>query len=291
MSTETNGLATRGQSMPAPFEPENLPQAIELCQRLAKSALLPTALRGKPEDVMVVLMTGRELGLSPMQSIRGISVIEGKGALNADLIVGLVQSRPTVCEYFQLISSSDAEATYETKRRGHKPTRLQFTMTQAKAAGIAGKQNWSRWPAAMLRARCSAHLARAVYPDLVAGIYSTDEADEIRTDSRPAREALAQLASLPDAPRETITGEVVPSPAAEPWAEEPAAPAAPQEPDLAARVAAAPNLDALKALASELGRVPDGPTKDALRAAYGARRDALRQAPTAASAPAVGVAP
>jgi len=39
---------------------------------IAASGLIPDAYRGKPADILVTLVTGRELGISPMQSLRGI---------------------------------------------------------------------------------------------------------------------------------------------------------------------------------------------------------------------------
>jgi hypothetical protein len=51
-----------------------------------------------------------------------------------------------------------------------------FTIEEAQAAGLAGKDNWKKYPAAMLRARCVSALSRAVYPEAVLGIYeSTSE--------------------------------------------------------------------------------------------------------------------
>ena len=37
---------------------------------VASSSLAPEALRGKPQDALLVLMTGRELGIGPMQALR-----------------------------------------------------------------------------------------------------------------------------------------------------------------------------------------------------------------------------
>lgn len=156
-----------------------LDQALTLSNRLAKSGLIPRALQNKPDDVLVVLLRGQELGLGPMQALAGIHVIEGKGVCSADLIVGLCARRREVCEYFRLVESSADRAVYETKRAGSpEPTRLTFTMADAQRAGLTGKDNWKRHPAAMLRARCSAQLARAVYPDLAMGLYDTDEAED-----------------------------------------------------------------------------------------------------------------
>lgn len=284
MENAKTSIVHHQPATPAPFEPENMTQLFDLSNVLAKSSLLPSALRDKPADVAVTLMTGRELGLSPMQSLRGISVIEGKGALNADLMAGLVQSRPSICLYFQLVESDDTKATYETHRKGHRtPTRMTFTIEQAKKAGLLGKKNWTNWPAALLRARCSAHLARAVYPDIVAGIYTEDEADEIRVDAiSGGRSAAIEKKSA--AKSDAIDGEIVPEhdadtgevyAEAERDAEEEIAQE--EEETLLIEIADAANLDALKALVPRFSTISDT-SKTRIREAYGARQRSLRQA-------------
>jgi hypothetical protein len=57
----------------------------------AASALAPDALRNRPQDALMVLMAGRELGFAPMQSLRLITVIKGKITLAADATVALVR--------------------------------------------------------------------------------------------------------------------------------------------------------------------------------------------------------
>lgn len=231
------------------FDPKGFEQAVELSKILARSQLIPSALRGKSDDVLIVLITGRELGLSSMQALRSISVIEGKPCLGADAMVGLVQSHPDVCEYFRLVSSDDSKAVYETKRKGHsEPVRMSFTIEQAKAAGLTGKQNWQRWGAAMLRARCSSHLARAVYPDLVAGIYNSDEGEEIR-------ESAARVVNTPEPVK---------------VARAPSACDA-----LVAEIGRTVSLEALKALVPRLQALSNG-DKEIARAAYGERQAVLR---------------
>ncbi len=163
-----------------PFLPENVNQAWRLAMSLSKSQLVPSKLQGKPYDLLATLITGRELGLSPMQSIRGMHVIEGKAVMSSELMVALVVSKADICEVFQVVETNEKLATYSTKRRGYdKPTTMTFSMEDATRAGLTGKDNWKKYPAAMLRARCSSALCRAVYPDLVGGVYEADEAEEI----------------------------------------------------------------------------------------------------------------
>ncbi len=171
--TEQNG-ATRQSSA---IIPHTFAEVKSMSAELALSRLLPQALQKSPADVMLIIMAGAELGLGPMQSLRGMHVIQGKPVMSSDLMAALVLSRPEVCEYLQLVESSATKATYETKRKGApKSVTLSFTIEQAKAVGdLLGKDNWRKYPDAMLRARALAAICRAVYPDLCAGVYDEDE--------------------------------------------------------------------------------------------------------------------
>lgn len=161
-----------------PFHRGTVDSAVSLSANLAKSQLMPDALRGKPQDVLAIVLAGHELGLGPMQSIRGIYIVQGKPVLSADLMLALVQ-RDSQCKYVRVTETSDKVATYETLRAGHsKPTRLSFTIDDAKAAGLTGKGTWKQYPAAMLRARCAAAICRMVYPDLLFGVYEKDELEK-----------------------------------------------------------------------------------------------------------------
>jgi hypothetical protein len=155
------------------FEPQSTRDALELCRTLVASRFLPESIR-TPEAAFAILATGRELGLTAMQSMRSIHIIKGKPTLSADLIVGLCKRAPS-CEFFQLVESSGKVARYETKRVGEKPTVLEYTIEEAKQAGLLSNDNWRKYPAAMLRARCASALARAVYPDVAMGLYDPDE--------------------------------------------------------------------------------------------------------------------
>ena len=141
----------------------------------ASSALAPDALRNRPQDALIVLMAGRELGFAPMQSLRMLSVIKGKVTLSADATVALVR-KSGECVEWRCVETTPTRATYTTRRKGDtEPTVLTWTIEQAQRAGLTGGQGWRSYPEAMLRARCASALARIVYPDLVAGIYDPDE--------------------------------------------------------------------------------------------------------------------
>jgi hypothetical protein len=174
-----------------------------LSKEIALSQLLPQALRNKPADVMAILLTGKELGLQPMQAIRGIHIISGKASMSADLMGALVKQSP-VCDFLTLVESTAKVATYRTKRKGEPgETAMSFTLEQAEAAKLLGNDNWKKYPEAMLRARCLASICRAVYPDVCLGIYDSDSGEVEETPTVASGEK-AHVDSVKEKIREAV---------------------------------------------------------------------------------------
>ena len=61
---------------------------------IARSDLAPKDYKGKPENVAVAIAMGMELGVSPMQAIQGIAVINGRPSVWGDLMLALCRSHP-----------------------------------------------------------------------------------------------------------------------------------------------------------------------------------------------------
>ncbi len=85
-----------------PFEPATLTEALGLARMLSKSDLIPDALKDKPGDVLVVLMSGREYGVSPLRALQNFHVVKGKVGMSAQIIVGMCLSHAK-CKYSQVL--------------------------------------------------------------------------------------------------------------------------------------------------------------------------------------------
>ena len=157
------------------YMPGTIAEAKDLARSLSGANLLGRVYQQSAPNVLVTIMHGAALGMSPAQALANMHVIEGRPTLSADAMRGICVANKDVCEYFRVLETSATIATMETKRVGDPPVGLSFTIDQAKRAGLAGRGNWSKYPDAMLRARCGSGLARMVYPDLLAGIYDPDE--------------------------------------------------------------------------------------------------------------------
>lgn len=173
MSEETT-LVRQGATV---IVPRTLAEVIDLAERLSKSSLLPDALKGKVPDVLMQIMAGQELGLYSMASLRSFNIISGKPVMSADAMVAVVLGSGKA-EYVRRIEATDERATYATKRRGEPEQRCTWTMQMAKDAALHQKDNWRTFKRQMLASRAKSELMRDVYPDVLAGCFTTDEVSD-----------------------------------------------------------------------------------------------------------------
>lgn len=152
---------------------ELAPSAWKLAEKIAGTDFVPPALRGKPEAVLACILAGHEAGVSPLQALSKIHVIEGRPAMSSELMRALVLQHGHELVYPEL---STTRVIAEGRRRGtERWTRVEWTMDDARRGGLDGKQNWRKWPRAMLTARATAELCRMIFPDVLAGISYTIE--------------------------------------------------------------------------------------------------------------------
>lgn len=184
--TEAAMTVRESEVMPAPadwergLDPRSMKDAQTLAKHMYESRMFSAY--GTPQAVLSTIMVGRELGLPAMASLRSIHNIEGRHALSASLMVALVL-KSGFADYFRPVTISDTEATYETLRKGagQKAFTLTHTLAMAQQAGLVKpKSGWEKNPTDMLVARAQARLARLIYPDLLAGLYTPEELHDMR---------------------------------------------------------------------------------------------------------------
>lgn len=159
-------------------------QARDLAKVIANSDLAPKDFRGKPDNVLIAIIMGDELGLAPMQAVQNIAVINGRPSLWGDAVLALVRSSG-LCAAFREWTEGEGDslvAYCSTTRRDDPKSICQrmFSVGDAKRAGLWGKQGpWQQYPARMLQMRARGFALRDTYPDVLRGIWTREEAEDI----------------------------------------------------------------------------------------------------------------
>lgn len=188
LAAESQALELRQQ--PVVQAPALIPSSAEftalqeIAARISGTQMVPLAYRGKPDDVIAAFLTGREMGMGIMQSLREIHVIDGKPSLSANLLLARLREGGIMI----LESESTAQRAWiHARRRDSGETgEVEWTyeeaeqVTDRKGKRLVEKDNWKNYPADMLWARAVGRLARHLGPDLVGGAmpYTSEEVED-----------------------------------------------------------------------------------------------------------------
>lgn len=174
------------------FAPSNLTEAMQFSEMLSKSQMVPRQYQGKPEDVLVAIQWGRELGLAPLQALQNIACINGKPSVYGDAAMALVQAS-AVCEGIDETiegeGTANPTAVCVAKRRDRSPVVAKFSVEDAKRAGLWGKAGpWQAYPKRMLQMRARGFALRDAFPDVLKGLITSEEAQDFPDEARPAKD-------------------------------------------------------------------------------------------------------
>lgn len=187
------------------FAPATITEAIQFSEMLAKSQMVPRQYQNKPEDIMVAVQWGYEIGLAPLQALQNISVINGKPSVYGDAAMALVQAS-AVCdgieEHIEHEGTPNPIAVCIAKRKGRNPVIARFSVEDAKRAGLWGKQGpWQAYPKRMLQMRARGFALRDAFPDVLKGLITAEEAQdypqEAAKDITPPKATRNPLDALP----------------------------------------------------------------------------------------------
>ena len=179
---------------------------------IAKSSFAPQGLRGKQDEVYAALLTGMELGLGPMAAMRHISVIDGKPSLSAAMQLALLRRAG---HRIEVVEATEARCAIRGQGPDGMRLEVEYTIEEAKGAGLLGKTNWKSYPKDMLWARCVSRYARRADAGATLGLYSPADWDS-RDSVTLAPEEYASVVVAAERPDEAGTPPMFPPEPAEP---------------------------------------------------------------------------
>ena len=167
-----------------------LSDQIQKAKLLADSSILPESYRQKPSNLLWAMELADALDVSLAQAITGITVIQGKPTMSAEMMRALVLRAG---HRFTVTEMTDKAVTVTVARKEWPDDVQQFTFSMADAqhAGLAKSATYQKHPKAMLLARATSMACRAVFPDVVSGMGYVPE--ELGHDDAPKRVDTARL--------------------------------------------------------------------------------------------------
>lgn len=172
--------------------PRDLDQAWRYAEMICKADLAPAsyeddAHKPDPKKVVIGILTALELGVPPMQGLRGIAIINGRPSVWGDLAMALIQSKGVVKKAEQSYSGESGTDSYQANyviwRKGQEsPYEGHFSIADAKRAGLWAhpkKRPWIEYPMRMLMMRARAFAIRDGFADCLCGLAIAEEVQDM----------------------------------------------------------------------------------------------------------------
>lgn len=162
------------------LSPQNFEQTQRFAEAIAGSQFAPSNYRGKPNDVLIAMQMGAELGFQPMQSVQGIAVINGRPSVWGDALRALILSASDLAGFEEYYDEATQTAHCKISRKLQTGAIAVFTgsfsVVDAQTAGLWNKTGpWKSYPKRMQQWRALGFSARDAYADRLKGIQLAEE--------------------------------------------------------------------------------------------------------------------
>lgn len=145
-------------------------------------------------QALALMLVAQAEGQHPATIAQDYDLIQGRAARKTHSVLARFQQAGGSVQWHEL-TDTKASATFAHPLGGS--LRMEWTLEQAKRAGLTGKDNWRNYPRAMLRARCIAEGVRAVYPGAIGGMLVAEEARDMAPLAPQQPQAGAQTVVVP----------------------------------------------------------------------------------------------
>jgi hypothetical protein len=173
--------------------PQDFEGAWRIASAVCKAQMAPKGLES-PEKAMVAILHGLEVGLTPMNALQSIAIVNGRPTIWGDGAIGLVRGS-NLLEYmdesFEGVENDNGfKAVCVVKRRGEpRPVSGSFSVADAKKAALWVKSGtWQQYPKRMLQMRARAFVLRDAFADVLKGLSIKEEVDDYQADTRSSHD-------------------------------------------------------------------------------------------------------
>lgn len=176
-----------------------------MAEALARSKMIPVEYQGKPENTLIAIEVAQRTGASPLAVMQNLYIVHGKPGWSAQYIIAAINASGKYSPLRFAITGDGDEKTcvaWATDKTGERLDSPPVSIKMAKDEGWFNKNGskWKTMPELMLRYRAATLFGRLYAPEILMGMKTADEIDDI---AEPKRMGPAQVVQ-PD----QITGEM-----------------------------------------------------------------------------------
>lgn len=126
------------------------------------------------ETIMNIMLTARDLGISPFKALNGgFYIVNGKISMSTALMADRIRKEG---HSIQIPEWTNKKCVIVGMRKDNGDSvQFEYTIEDALCAGLTSSPVWKRFPKQMLYNRAMSTLARTLFPDVVGNAYSEDE--------------------------------------------------------------------------------------------------------------------
>jgi hypothetical protein len=159
--------------------------AYKFAQAACKSNIVPAHYRSHPEDAVMAVMYGAEIGMPPMTSLQKIIMVKGQVTLSSEAILALVLKSGLLKELEQTYEGEEGTDNYRAvvkivRKDMNISVVRSFSLGAAKRAGLYREGSpWKAYPERMLLHRARTFAIRDIFADILGGVqYASEELAE-----------------------------------------------------------------------------------------------------------------
>lgn len=162
-------------------------------QFLAKTALVPETYKGSPENCLIALDLANRQNLSPMMVMQNLYVVKGKPVWSGSFCAALINGcgKFTPLEYVFVDQGGGGCFARATRIvNGSLCQSDVITMQMARDEGWLDKtgSKWKTMPRQMMMYRSASFFARAHCPEVLLGIQTAEEVQDVRGYDEPQKQ-------------------------------------------------------------------------------------------------------
>lgn len=158
------------------------------------------------DQAIALMLIAQAEGLHPAAAARDYYIVNGKPTLKADSMLARFQQAGGKVVWN---AYTDTEVTGTFSHPAGGSATVSWTIAQAKAAGLTGKDVWKQYPRAMLRARVISEGIRTVYPGVSVGVYTPEEVEDFDAKPAPVEVVSEPIVEKPVAAAPTVERDVL----------------------------------------------------------------------------------